>query len=159
MAKYKIVKPVDFGPWTIGDKNYGPSCPSCQVPINNYAPKEGDIVEGTIVTRNYYVFYDNKKSLKTGRGISWPIATNGAASMQGQKSDQFITEDHLELYVEPAIAEDPNPSNPLLQDPITDNPSTPMELMDDSCWICRHKTLIIVAILILAILIISSNNE
>lgn len=157
MAKFIITKPVDFGPWTIGDKNYGPACPSCHVPINNYAPKVGQVVEGNIETRNYYWFDGTKKVLKTGKGISWEIATNGPASTQAQRSIQFITEDHLQPYEEPST----NPQNP---EPPTEPEPPVSESSDESmvgktaCWICENWIAVIV-FLILAIAIFTMLNK
>lgn len=87
--KYKVTKTIDFGSATIGDANYGPNCKSCTVPINNYAPKVGDVLEGSLV------------QITQGgpKGLIYKIRTNGAASTQGQSSDQFITEDKLEEVV------------------------------------------------------------
>lgn len=148
MAQYKIIKPVDFGKASIGDKNYGPSCPSCWVPINNYAPKVGQIVEGTLETRGYK---DANGVDRIGTGISWVIATNGSASTQGQRSIQFITEDHLQAYTAPTV--DPQPSVP--SNPAQENSSSQEQVKDGSCWVCEHKIgllLIAAAIVVLFIL-------
>lgn len=151
MAKYKITKPVDFGPWTIGDKNYGPACPSCKVLLNNYAPRVGDIVEGEIQMGNYYVYFNNQKHLRTGRGIFFPINTNGPASTQAQSTIQFITEDHLALEIEPVEPEPNNPGSP--NNPASPtNPETPSNTGQTICWLCENRMAVIWGILIIVVL-------
>lgn len=144
MSQYKITKPVDFGPWTIGDKNYGPQCPSCKVPMNNYAPRVGDTIEGEMETATYYQYYNNQKHLKTGNGVRFVIATNGQASTQGQYTVQFITDDHLEL-VQPVV--EPEPSNPSVSENPT-NPKSVSQVGQTACWICENTKPILIGLLI-----------
>lgn len=160
MSKYQITKPVDFGPWTIGDKNYGPGCPSCKVPLNNYAPKVGDTVEGDIITGNYYTFSNNQKHLKTGRGVLFPIYTNGAASTQGQSTIQFITEDHLALVVPPTPPTEPQEpvqnEPPAVEDP---NNTTPYHPGQTACWLCENGGAMLIGLLIFIGLVFILNQD
>lgn len=48
MAKFKIIKTVDFGPYTITGKS---GLQSDKVPLNNYAPKIEDIIDGILETK------------------------------------------------------------------------------------------------------------
>lgn len=157
MTQFKIVKPINFGPWTIGSKDYGPQCPSCHVPINSYAPKVGDTIEGEIVNGNYYVYINSQKQLRTGKGILFPINTNGAASTQAQSSVQFITEDHLELVPSTPPVE-PEPQEPVSGDPLAshspNNPETPYNVGQTVCWICENRVPVLVGLFLLIALII-----
>lgn len=141
MATFEIIKPINWGPWTIADKNFGPDCLSCHAPINNYAPKVGQTIEGNLEVRQYK---DANKQLQTGRGVLYEIKTNGPASTQAQTSTQFITEDHLRLTEEPV-----NPVEPPLPPP---NPEV-VEPNSKPCWICDNIGYILIVVLIVVILI------
>lgn len=145
MAQFRIIKTVDFGNFTIGDKNYGPACPSCKVPINNYAPKVGDIIEGVLETKTFSV-----NGPQTVTGVSFPIRTNGNQSTTAQISDQFISQDHLELVAEaaPEIPQTPG-------QPVSDSPKGAV-----ACWICENKIIpVILVILALVVLFLYLNKE
>lgn len=160
MSAYKIVKPVDFGPWTIGDKNYGPQCPSCVVPINNYAPRVGDTVDGEIQTGSYYVYYNNQKNLKTGRGIFFPINTNGSASTQAQSTIQFITEDHLALVVQPNPSVEPEPQPEPSNPPLSENPTKPVsQVGQTACWMCENAKPILIGLLLFIGIVLLFNKD
>lgn len=159
MSTYKIVTPVDFGPWTIGDHNYGPNCPSCKVPLNNYAPKVNDTVEGEIITGNYYTYSNGQKHLNTGRGILFPINTNGSASTQAQSTIQFITEDHLALVLPPVEPEPQlEPSNPPASHGPS-NPEKPYNIGQTVCWICENRVPVLVGLLLLIGLVLLINQD
>lgn len=161
MSKYTITKPVDFGPWTIGDKNYGPQCPSCKVPMNNYAPKVGDTIEGEMETASYYQYYNNQKHLKTGNGVRFVIATNGAASTQGQYTVQFITEDHLALEIPPTPPIEPEPqpepSNPPVSNPTDPKPVS--QVGQTACWICENAKPILIGLLLFIGIVLLFNTK
>lgn len=160
MSQYKIVKPVDFGPWTIGDKNYGPQCPSCKVPLNNYAPRVNDTVEGDIQAGSYYVFLNGQKQLRTGRGIFFPINTNGQASTQAQSTIQFITEDHLALVLPSTPPVEPEPQPEPSNLPVSENPTDPKpvsQVGQTACWICENAKPILIGLLIFVGIVILFN--
>lgn len=157
MAQYKITKQVDFGNFTIGDKNYGPACPSCMVPINNYAPKIGDVIEGTLETKP---ISDGNGHIVTMTGITWPIRTNGSASTTGQTSIQFISQDHFQPVVVPGDGggngDQPNP-NPI--DPNVPTNNTESQPKETGCWMCENKIPILIGILLLVGLFFAFNND
>lgn len=151
MSKFKITKPVDFGPYTIT----GPTgLQSDKVPLNNYAPKVGQVIEGNIVTMP--VNNGNGQTV-TRTGIVWPIRTNGNASTQAQTSIQFIPQDYFEPYVE----ETPQSEEPTTITPGTpENPETPNGGDNGSCWICDNVGIIVIVVLltILLFLFFSDSN-
>lgn len=158
MAQYKITKPINWGPYTIGDKNYGPQCPSCKVPINNYAPQVGQIVEGDLENATYYVYYNNQKHLTTGAGIRFPIYTNGAASTQAQSTIQFIPQDHIEPYTPPAPPVDPE--LPVQNEPPISTPDKPEnEVGKTVCFLCENRGPVVVGLFLLVLLVVLLNQS
>lgn len=156
MAKYKIVKPVNFGNGSIGDKNYGPQCPSCWVPVNTYAPKVGDTIEGIIETVNINNGYGQMVPMT---GIVYRIRTNGAASTQFQSSDQLIPQDYLALEIEPQAPVEPSTSNPT--SPGSSENTTPSKnnVGETICWICENRVPVIIGFFLLVLLVILLNQE
>lgn len=82
MAKYKVIKPVSFGPYTIKDKD------GYDAPLQNYAPKVGTIIEGNVESGHL--------AGVPVMGIKYPVMTNGVNSNQSQISIQTIPLEYLE---------------------------------------------------------------
>lgn len=163
MAQFKITKKVDFGPYTITGPTGGQLD---NVPLNNYAPKIGDIIKGDLVTKP---INDGNGHTEIKTGIVWSIMTNGSASTQGQTSIQFISQDFFEPYPLPdnGNAGDDN-STPHPIDPAnnTDNNPAPSNegntsngTGEENCWICENKIPVLIAILILIGLVFVFNND
>lgn len=152
MAQYRITKPVDFGNFSIATKDYGPACLSCFAPINDYAPKVGQVIEGVVVTK---AISDGNGHTVNKTGIVWPIYTNGQASTTGQISIQFITQDHFQPVAVPGdgggSGDQPHP-NPT--DPNVPTNETPSQMENSVCWICENKIPMLIGILLIVVLII-----
>ena len=159
MAQFKVTKPINFGNFTILDKQ---GCQVCHEPINNHAPKVGQIIEGEIVTRRVP---DGNGGLPVRTGIIWPIMTNGEASTQGQRSIQFIDVDNLQPVQVPVI--DNEVANPVPSDDTNEeveshgptNPETPFNTGDAVYWICENKWPVIIGLLILIGLVVIFSQD
>lgn len=143
MAQYKVVKKVDFGPYTILGKS---GLQSDQVPLNNYAPKVGDIIDGEIGSQVRHGM--------TITGVVFPIATNGSASTTGQMSTQIIPLDDVEAYTPPAPGNDQPQGNPP-----TPNPETPGLVEQGKCWFCQNKGKLAIGAFLLLILVVILYNR
>lgn len=142
MAKYKVVKQVDFGPYTI----LGPTgLQSDQVPINNYAPKIGDIIEGDIGSQVIHGV--------TISGIVFPIATNGSLSISAQKTVRIVPMDTVEPYVAPMP--NPHPSTPTPSNPSNPSNNENIPAQENGFGVISPNMLINIIIVIVAILIIA----
>lgn len=145
--KYQVTKQIDFGPYTI----LGPSgSPADYVPLNNYAPKVGDILEGTLVTQPVN---DGNGHTTTLTGLVYPIMTNGAQSTTGQTSIQFIPQDYLQVYVEP-VNQNTDSNQGQNSTPRPANNSNVVPSSPSSSQSNNKKTRNIVILLAIAIIII-----
>ena len=159
MAQFKIVKPIIFGNFTILNQD---GCPSCFVPINDYAPKVGQIIEGEIVTRRVP---DGNGGFPIRTGLIWSIMTNRDASTQGQRSIQFIDIDHLQSIQEPGVKDEAIDSDS--QDNSGDeveshgpsNPETPFHVGSAACWMCENKVPVITGVIIIIGLVVIFSQD
>jgi len=128
MSKYKVIKQVSFGSYTIKDKD------GYDAQLQDYAPKIGDIIEGEPTSGTLIGV--------AVLGIPFEIKTNGDQSTTGQISIQTIPLDYLEVYVEPVNDEPPGPNNP----------NTPTG-MPGTMQIGTRVTIIVIVVIVVAAVI------